>query len=318
MRMSFSPLSSTWFGGGRRPLDDRTSIAGRLEGDHVLVPLLNPEVPAITDQLAVARTLARTHGASLEVVNPITLPGAMPSEARAEVADDDDRELLNWALDEAGTATGRVRGTFLYGRRLVKGVLEAIRAKDVDTLVLPRDSSRTVLRRGVTERLAARADCDVVVVNGQPKYDSVESILLPIAGGPHSGLATDVARSVAEAHDAWIDVLHVVEADAPDGRLETAEEYVDAAYDRIDRPERASKWLLEADGTDTAGSIVEQSQYYDVTVVGAPTAGRLHRLVYGSRNRTVRAGAESLVLSARNHALEGSLMREWYWSPLEE
>jgi nucleotide-binding universal stress UspA family protein len=315
--MSFSPFSSAWFGAGRQSLEDRVSIAGRLEGDHVLVPLVNPEVPAITDQLAVARTLARMHDASLEVVNPITLPGPTPSEARAEVADGDDRELLNWALAEAETATGRVQGTFLYGRRLVEGMLEAVRAKDADTLVLPRDTSKPMFRRGVTERLAARADCDVVVVNGEPQYESVGSILLPVAGGPHSGLATDVARSVAAAHDAWVDVLHVVEPGASDARQDAGEEYLESAYDRLDRPESTSRWLLEAEG-DVGEAIVEQSEYYDVTVVGAPTAGRLRRLVYGSRNRTVRAGAESLVLSARSHDREESLMREWYWSPLEE
>lgn len=307
-----------WFRGSSQPLGDRASIAGALEGDHVLVPLLNPEVPAVTDQIAVARALARTRGASLEVVNPVALPGPMPSQARSAVADDDDRELLDWALEEVDAGAGRVRGTVLYGRRVVDGVLEAVRSKDADTLILPRDSSKPVLRRGVTERLAIQADCDVVVVNGQPRYDSVESILLPVAGGPHSGLATDVARSVAAAHDAWIDVLHVVEPDASDERREAGERYVDAAYDRVDSPERASKWLLEADDADTAETIVEQSQYYDVTVIGAPTAGRLHRLVYGSMNRAVRADAESLVLSARNYAGRESAMREWYWNPLDK
>lgn len=98
--MSFSPLSALWHRRGEQNVSTRESIAGKFTGDHILVPLLNHEVPALTDQIAVARTLARNHNASLEVVNPITIPGPMPSQARLEVTTANDRELLQWAIEQ--------------------------------------------------------------------------------------------------------------------------------------------------------------------------------------------------------------------------
>lgn len=280
---------------------ERPRIAGGLVGQQILVPLLNPEVPAITDQIAVARSFARSGDATLDVMKPGRLPEAAPNDGRVKLADTQDRELLDWALDEVDTADRGVQGTFLYNRRLARSILETVNRRDVDTLILPRKSSEGLVRRSITDRLATQADCDVITVNGQPRLRSPTSILLPIAGGPHSGLATDVARCIARDHDAWIDVLHVVEEDPSPRQQDLAEEYMQAAYQRLDRPETTSKWMLEAEGADTAAAIVEQSQYYDATVIGAPTGGRLHRFVHGSKNRSVRTDARSVVLSVRNY-----------------
>ncbi|WP_254543917.1 universal stress protein [Halomarina pelagica] len=296
--MDFAPFAPTWSGDDGGLVDETAYMAGELTGECILVPLLSPEVPAITDQLEIAATLARTADASLYLTNPVRIPEQTPMEFREQVATDDDRELLDWALDQAAASTSQVDGGILYSRRIVRGVLRTIATHDVDTLVLPGNSPRDLLHRKVTEQIAAHAGCDVVVVNGRSGYDEVPSILLPIAGGPHSGLATDVAGQIAEDCDAWVDVLHVVGEDASDRRRSAAEEYVDAAYERIGRPETTTTWILEAE--DTGEAIVEQSRYYPLTVIGAPTTGSLRQLIHGSTNRSVRANAQSVVLSARN------------------
>ncbi|MFC7155014.1 universal stress protein [Halomarina halobia] len=303
--MDFTPFTATWLGDGRDLPDGTAHIAGELTGERILVPLLAREAPAVTDQIEIAATLARATDASLHITNPIRVPEQTPMEFREQVATDDDHELLDWALNQASALTSRVDGGFLYSRRIVKGVLRTIATHDVDTLVLPGSSPKDLLRRKVTEQIAAHAECDVVVVNGRSGYGEVPSILLPIAGGPHSGLATDVARQIAEDCDAWIDILHVVEEDAPDRRRDAAEEYVDAAYERIERPETTTTWILEA--ADTVEAIIEQSRYYPLTVIGAPTKGSLRQFIYGSTNRSVRANARSVVLSAQNDHTAGPL-----------
>lgn len=290
---------------GNGLLDDDTArgipgIAGRFDGEHVLVPLLTPEVPAVTDQIEVATALARSTSASLSVINPIPVPEQTPEELCHEVTDGDDDALLEWVFERAAESTSRLDGGFLYTRNVVRGVLRTVRTREVDTLVLPSGSDGGWLRRGVTERIAAHAECDVVVVNGQAGYERVASVLLPVAGGLHSGLAADLAAAIAADCGAWIDVLHVVEEDAPERHRNRAEELLDDVYHRLARPETTTTWMLEAD--DVAGAITEQSRYYGLTVVGSPTKGRLRRLVHGSTNRSVRANARSVVLSARNNS----------------
>jgi nucleotide-binding universal stress UspA family protein len=123
------------------------------------------------------------------------------------------------------------------------------------------------------------------------------SILLPVAGGPHSGLATDVARQIAAECEAWVDVLHVVPETATARQRQRGRGYLETARQRLTRPEQTTTRLLEAD--DVADAIVEQSAYYELTVIGAPTTGRLRRFIFGSTNRRIRGSARSVVLSAR-------------------
>ncbi|WP_158059568.1 universal stress protein [Halorussus halophilus] len=303
--MSFTQFDIGWFS-GRGSTHDRPYIAGNFEGEQILVPLLNPSVPAIADQIKVAATLARVKDASLQIVNPVRVPQQTPRGLQERIPDENDHELLQWALDEAATTTQDVSGSFRYGRRLVEAVLESVDRYDSDTVVLPSTTSNGVLRRNLPERISVAVDCDVIVVNGEPGYDEVPSILLPIAGGPHSGLAADIAQTIASQFDAWIDILHVVDEDPSNEERRRASEFVEAAYQRIARPETTTTWILEAE--ETTDAIVEQSTYYDLTVLGAPTIGPLRRFVYGSTNQSIRADAESVVLSARNNRNPDSLL----------
>ncbi|WP_435180212.1 universal stress protein [Halorussus sp. AFM4] len=303
--MSFSPVDAV----GLAEPSDSSNAASRTAEDSdrgpVLVPLFDRSRAALADQIRVAGTLARATGAGLRVVAPVRIPARAPLGLSHRFVGEDDRERLEWAVTEAEGYATDVDRELLVGRRPVARVRDRIRNSDVDTVVLPGESTGGRLRRSETERLATDADCDVVTVNGRRGYDGVPSILLPVAGGPHSGLAADVARRVAAANGAWVDVLHVVEEGAGDARRREAEEYVAAARRRVGRPETTATWVLEAE--DPTDAIVEQSRYYELTVVGAPTTGRLRRLVYGSTSRTVGTDAESVVLSART-AGSGTLL----------
>jgi len=291
--------------GGLRANDGETPdatphVAGRFDGNQILVPLLTREFPALTDQLKIATTLARVTGASLTVINPVGTPLQAPSEYRHEVSDSDEAELLKWVFDQTTESLPRVDGKCVYTRSVVTGVLRAVRTRNVDTLVVPGSSRKGRLRMEITERIAAHTDADVVVVNGQTGFEDPASILLPIAGGPHSGLAADVATSIATGSDAWIDILHVISEGTSDHQRDTAEELVDDIYRRIDRPDTTTRWVLET--SDITTSIIDQSRCYDLTVIGAPTKGRLRKFMFGSTSQSVRKNAGSVVLSARSNS----------------
>ncbi|MFB6205627.1 MAG: universal stress protein [Haloglomus sp.] len=276
-------------------------VVGRFDGDHILVPLLTREIPPVLDQLKTATTLARVRNASLTIINPVSVPEQTPKVYGHEVTDSDDRALLEWAFEQTDDALSHVDGDFVYTRDVVKGVLRAVRARDVDTLVVPSGARAGRLRKEATERIAAHADADVMIVNGKAGFETPPSILLPVAGGPHSGLAADVATTIATDCNAWIDILHVVDEDASPHRRERAETLVDDVYHRIARPESTTTWVHEA--TDTVEAIVEQSRYYGLTIIGAPTKGRLRQFIFGSTNTSVRKNAASVVLSVRNNSL---------------
>ena len=162
-------------------------------------------------------------------------------------------------------------------------------------LVMERESSATFLsdlRASRAERMAE--ETDVLTVDGRGQTDTIASILVPIAGGRHSELAATAATAIAAANDAAVDFFHVVEDGSPASRkhgralLESA-----AAAPAYDQTET---WLYEAGSA--ADAIVEQSTYYDLTVMGAPTVGPLERVVFGSTATDVRADTDAPIVVA--------------------
>ncbi|SFR46283.1 MULTISPECIES: universal stress protein [Halorubrum] len=172
----------------------------------------------------------------------------------------------------------------------------------------------TVIRPAVDDAgdVSAAADVSLKGADRADRPDRVSSVLVAVGPGPHSGATVDVAREVAAATDAWLELFHVVPSDAALADADSAEDaagtvaavgdaddtdyaaagrrLLDAAEDRLGGFDRADRWLVE-DRT-AAGAIVEQSAYYDLVVVGAPTTGTVGRFVFGSTTDTVVGDAE--------------------------
>jgi nucleotide-binding universal stress UspA family protein len=171
-----------------------------------------------------------------------------------------------------------------------------------------------VIRPAVDDAGGASAVADVSLKGADraDRPDRVSSVLVAVGPGPHAGATVDVAREIAAATDAWLELFHVVPSDAaladagPDddasgtavaaGDSEetdyaaAGERLLDAAESRLGEFDRADRWLVE-DRT-AAGAVVEQSAYYDLVVVGAPTTGTVGRFVFGSTTDTVIGDAQ--------------------------
>jgi nucleotide-binding universal stress UspA family protein len=167
----------------------------------------------------------------------------------------------------------------------------------------------TVIRPAVDDaaEVPSAADVSLKGADRADRPDRVSSVLVAVGPGPHSGATVDVAKAIASATGAWLELFHVVPSDAaladagPDedasGTVVDAsdadgadyaaagERLLDAAEGRLDGFDRVDRWLVE-DRT-AAGAVVEQSPYYDLVVVGAPTTGAVGRFVFGSTTDTV-------------------------------
>ena len=265
---------------------------------RVLAPILTTDRTKTADQLKIARAVTQATNNSLRVTSPIA--SGQPSTTLTPHAHDDlDSDLRSELTDQFQLSSRSIPSGFITVHRLTRTVHNTIASSDVDTVVVPGEAPTSLLAGVSSERIAAQADCDVLVVNGTAGLDAVPSILLPITGGPHSGLAVEIARLLAIATDACLDVLHVVDSNASDHRREQAEAYIEAAEQRFDDLERVRSWILEAD--DPIEAITEQSDYYPLTVLGAPTTGRLQRFVSGSTNQAIRSNANNVVVSVHNN-----------------
>ena len=167
-----------------------------------------------------------------------------------------------------------------------------------------------IIEPAVSTAAAATQSVAHATLNGADRAsraDRIAAILVAVGSGPHSGATIDLARRLADATDAWLELFHVVPSDAAladsasaanesdgpgdaDDYAEAGAALLSAARDRLGDFDRVDRWLVE-DRT-AAGAIVEQSPYYDLVVVGAPTTGTVGRFVFGSTTDTVVDDAE--------------------------
>lgn len=280
-----------------RPFVDRPSpretlpIGGACTGQRVAVPVVARDADAAVDQTRLAMSVATGNDGCVHIVDPSGDRDPLYVDTTSE-REDETLERVRAFCD-----TEEIDSGMLSGRRTTRRVTGYVREHEVDTLVLPGGLDGGSLGSRRHNRLAMAAPCDVISINGQGRYRDFASMLVPTAGGPHAGLAIDVAARVAESLDAWIDILHVLPEDPDEATVEAAEDQLTAAADRIGRPGTVNPWFLRSD--DPADTIIEQSTYYGLTVIGAPTSSRLRRFVYGSTSREIRREAESVVIAAR-------------------
>lgn len=275
---------------------------------NVVVPLSDGTANERTVELAAS--LAAARGGEVILVSAVVRPSETPLDLTDDLLDEHRtaaQQILRTSLDSE--AEVRTRGTARAGRTFSAIVGEASEDFSAGVIVLDESKPATPFGRNVSARVAGSVDSDIVTVGGKHASSTLYSILVPISGGPHSGLAVDVARNVAEVRGAWIELLHVVEEGTGDRERDDAEEYVAAARERLGDFDDVDTWVLEAD--DPADAIVEQSQYYDATVMGAPQKNRLREFVFGSTTGDVRSEAYNTVVTVERPHERDSLLGGW-------
>lgn len=195
-------------------------------------------------------------------------------------------------------------------------VVDTVRAYSpgvLDAVVDSHSITTTVIDEDETV-FASEADdvsgCHTVVGTGMDAFDAPSSILVPVASGPHSGLATKIAQSIARAYDCWLELFHVVPEDASKATEADARDLLDAYEYRLDDDVEVDRHVHE--GTDAAEAIIEHSDYHSVTVMGAPQKGKLRRFMFGSTTDDVTENVEhGPVLTARREGT-GSGLSSWF------
>lgn len=291
---SDDPSSDPLTEGNRSSPSTRGSVKPRHDGESdeegpILVPMRDGE--STTQAFTYAVALADATGRELVFLDPVTvqtLDGSEEESCRAE----ERAARARRASDGSVSATGIVE----TGSTVASAVEHAVTNVGARTVVVeepPADGVLSGLRPSTGERIAAGVDADVVRPNGRGNLDDVRSVLVPVAGGPHSGLAVDAARALAAATGAWIDLLYVFSADATEADREAGRAVLSEASSRLSSFDRVDTWSLEAEPeTDVADVLVQQAGYYDAVVMGAPTKGRLRRFVSGSTTESVAESAQ--------------------------
>ncbi|AEN04578.1 UspA domain-containing protein [halophilic archaeon DL31] len=257
----------------------------RMDGRPVLGTLLDPAGDAQARELSFA--LARDNDAPVRFLSPLRAPDASVQQAASAPANGPPVRF---------TSTD---GTEQSGRSPDAIVAQEAASASAGVVAIERPASESPgagIRRGVTDRIVANAPTDTVVANGKGDLSELASILVPVAGGPHTELAVETARALATHTDAWVELFTVIPENPTAEERSAGAEHLTTARKSLGGFEKSDTWLYEHD--DPAMAIAEQSNYYDAVVMGAPTKGRLRRMVFGSTADSVDRSVDIPVITA--------------------
>jgi glucosyl-3-phosphoglycerate synthase len=219
--------------------------------------------------LPLADLLARERYGSVMILQIVRTPEEQPLSRTASRVSRH-REALDTFLSESGYGSPRTRTIVRPAHRVWDAIWETVVQERVRLLLLAWPSSATpdtAVDNLDNPRLEA-PPCDVVVVRindsfaTQGGWSAMRKILLPVRGGPHSGMALRVAHTLARASDATVTLLHEVSS-AP--REESS------AFEGFARALRSLRRFVRVVSTrgNVVDAIVEHGNQHQLVVMGA-------------------------------------------------
>jgi nucleotide-binding universal stress UspA family protein len=197
----------------------------------------------------------------------------------------------------------------LVARSAAKGLLAAVEESDPTALVVGwREGGGTDALFGTTvDRLVERAACDLYVERVGREADGVESVLLPVGGGPHVTTAARAAVAIAARNDARVVVFSV---DTPSLENGDAAGFVAEGRETVAETDGVPVETSVTSSDDVTDAVVEEAAAHDVVVLGATRQGALRRRLVGSVPRRVVDLTDRTVIVSRNgDAVVGPLAR---------
>jgi len=280
----------------------------------VLVAVEDPE--HVQQLVRTAGDLARFGSGSVRIVTVVAKPhdspfGIFDDDTIRREFGGDSRQLIERASVPEGVTVER---DVIVDRSVARGLLAAVAESDPAALVVGwRERSGTDAVLGTTvDTLVERAACDLYVERVGREADGVDSVLLPVAGESHVGVAARVVAAIAARNDARVVVLSVTTADV--GRDEAAA-FVAEGRDAVETAVDAGAAVGAVETTvreaaDATAGIVDAAADHDVVVLGATRRGALRRLLVGSvAQRIVDRTDRTVILGRDGETVGGPLGR---------
>ncbi|ELY42259.1 universal stress protein [Natronorubrum tibetense] len=279
--------------------------------DTLLVPIANAETA--DRQLETAIDIAADRSYRILLVYVLEVPPQLSlQDGRRYLLEDDVEDALAEATERVESRGIPADKLIRLARGVSTGIVGAVDKYDVDAILIGwrgRPPRKDVILGSHVDRVLRDADCDVLVQRIKtPRPDDVDSILVPVADGPHSGFATETAASIARRNDASVTLLHLRESDDPEHSREQAQALLADAAAEFDDGQSVERALVESD--TVAGTITDWTTRHDVTVLGVSRGGLVQRALLGTISESVgRHAAGTVILAKRYDPVPSRLRR---------
>lgn len=266
----------------------------------LIVPIANPRT--VDRLLDTALDIAREQSRRIVAIHVVEVPPQVPLSEGQQLLSDEQSQLLEYAAERGAESGVDFETKIRYARDTATGIVGSVDAHDGESLLMGwhgRPRRRDIVLGSFLDRVLAEAPCDVYVQ--RIKYDrgSPESILVPIAGGPHDELGTMLAGEIAAQHDAEVTLLHVEHPDTDESVHDEHATLLNERRERIPEDVTVTKRIIESD--HAAGAISDETTGHDLTILGATREPFLKRRLVGSVAQGVGRSAGCSVIVTRRY-----------------
>ncbi|MDZ7730838.1 MAG: universal stress protein [Natrialbaceae archaeon] len=183
---------------------------------RLLVPVANPET---ADRLMdTAADIALDRDLGVLVLTVVEVPRQLPLSAAREQLDTSQSErVLEHAVDRAVERGVGVTGQIRFGRDVARSICTVAASESIEALLLgwrQRPVDGISFWEVTSTRLLTTAPSDVIVKRIDRESAAIESVLVPIAGGPNTEYAAGIAGSIARARNADVELLSIVDSES--------------------------------------------------------------------------------------------------------
>lgn len=277
---------------------------------RILMPLANPRTAR--DLVRIGSHLAHRRATEITALGIVEVPEGVSLAEGANRAREA-RRLLQRVPNFRDDASVEVRTAVRIGRQASDGIVEAVAEIGADLVIFgwsgpPRRGERRMLFSTTIDEVVRDAPCDIAVVK-QRGLAKVESILVPVRGGPNAELALTLAADLARGFGAQLVVLHVVPLGGGPDAVARSQAALDDLVRRHTRGVTVKRQLVQA--PTVRGAILRESALHDLVVVGAaaePTGSGAGRRLFGrlAENLAVRARPTVMVVKSRQPVTAGT------------
>jgi len=275
----------------------------------VLVPVATQEHAGRLGYLG--SLLAREHGGEVLALHVIKVPPQLQlSDGRLFLKEG--RPLLEAVIEQAREHEVPVHTMLRLGRTVSEAILKTAveNASDLILFGWPGTSGTSdQLFGSVIDRIVANPPANTVIFRDRP-YESLRRILVPVAGGPNSRLAVNIALALARntPEESDLTLLHVIPTDAnPDVARARAQNTFRRLSESVEYPLRT----LIVTAPNPVDGILEASAEYDMIVMGATREPLFRNLLAGDVSQQIAERAHCPVLMVkRRSGVITSMLRE--------
>lgn len=297
---------------------------------RILLPLANPRTAR--DLVRIGSGVANGRPTRITALSIVEVPEEESLAEGATLARTA-RRLLQRVLDFGDEEGVEIRTMVRIGRQAAEGVIEAVGEEKADLVIFgwggpptPSEAARAeaeaieaqlagapprepAVFSQTIDRVVRESPCDIAVVK-QRGMEKVDSILVPVRGGPHAELALRLARDLGKHFDADVVVLHVVPSGIGERALERERQALDA-FVREHGGRHARGLVVEARSVRTA--IIREAAHHDLVIMGAaaqPGAAPDGQYLFGAVPEAVVSRAKPTVMVVKTKQNLGLAMFE--------